>query len=121
MIDEYVRYDYWRALVARVDPPSLADWIAALRPEWMSSAACRGDGPAEFVPARGQSIARARALCSECSVRAECLAYALADSDIVGVWGGTTTQERSALRRQAAENAKRPATLAGRSQVPQTA
>jgi WhiB family redox-sensing transcriptional regulator len=40
-----------------------------------------------------------RAVCATCPVRAECLAEALADPEAVGVWAGTTVEERAALRR----------------------
>jgi hypothetical protein len=43
----------------------------------------------------------AKAVCAACVVRGECLAYALADPDLVGVWGGTSHAERRALRRAA--------------------
>jgi len=52
-----------------------------------------------FFPARGQSIAEARACCGRCLVERECREYALADDSIVGVWGGTSTQQREQLRR----------------------
>jgi Transcription factor WhiB len=41
------------------------------------------------------------ALSSTCLCDKECLAYALADSELTGVWGGTTTQERKRLRKAA--------------------
>jgi hypothetical protein len=31
-------------------------------------------------------------------VRAECLAYALGDETLGGIWGGTTQQQRNRLR-----------------------
>ena len=34
--------------------------------------------------------------------REECLAYALADKDLVGMWGGTTERERREMRRPVA-------------------
>jgi WhiB family redox-sensing transcriptional regulator len=60
----------------------------------MVRAQCRGEDPALFFPALGANAAKARALCSICPVRLECLAYALADVDTGGIWGGTTQQER---------------------------
>ena len=81
-------------------------WLASLtrRPEWHSRAACRGAGTSAFVLARGANaavMARARAICSTCSVTVECLDYALADSDAVGIWGGTTGTERRQIRMDA--------------------
>jgi len=41
-------------------------------------------------------------LCRRCDVRAECLAYALADPHLVGYWGGTTERERAGMRQKKA-------------------
>ena len=78
-------------------------WLAELtrRPQWHAEAACRGTDPNAFIPARGANgalVARARAICATCPVTEECLAYAMADSDCVGIWSGTTAQERRAMR-----------------------
>ena len=52
----------------------------------------------EFFPGCGQSVEPAEALCRACLCRADCLAFALADPDAVGVWGGTSPRERARLR-----------------------
>ena len=78
---------------------------APLRPA--PNAGCRvrraeaqGSGP---TSTRGTSSnAPAKAVCSGCPVRVECLAYALAEPQLQGVWGGTSDTERRALRRHAA-------------------
>jgi hypothetical protein len=38
---------------------------------------------------------------ARCGVRRECLDYALAEPDTVGIWGGSTGSERRAMRRDA--------------------
>lgn len=85
------------------DPSDPYIWLASLtrRPEWHADAACRGAGTTGFIIGRGANAAvmsRARAVCSTCPVTVECLDYALADPDAVGVWGGTTAQQRRAMR-----------------------
>ena len=80
--------------------PDLADLIQ--RPEWFSQAGCRGADLAPYFPSRGASAEHARAVCHTCMVRRECLDYALADPDLVGVWGGTSARERAAMRRAVA-------------------
>ena len=56
-------------------------------------------GPdAEFVNARKVRVAEAKAICARCPARAACLAYALADSDLRGVWGGVSERERRRMR-----------------------
>jgi WhiB family redox-sensing transcriptional regulator len=39
----------------------------------------------------------AKDVCSRCPVRAECLAFALANGEEFGVWGGMDPDERFAL------------------------
>jgi WhiB family transcriptional regulator, redox-sensing transcriptional regulator len=79
---------------------------------WWQHAACRGqDASAFFAPAyferRAEKLAReavAKAFCSRCPVRDECLEYALTKRDPHGVWGGLNEMERRAvLRRRARE------------------
>ena len=54
-----------------------------------------------FFPSVGASSTKAREICSACPVRQECLDFAMADNELTGVWGGTTTQERKRLRTSA--------------------
>ena len=48
---------------------------------------------------RGRDDA-ARAICSGCPVIEHCLAYALDNPELEGVWGGMTTRERDHYRRR---------------------
>jgi WhiB family transcriptional regulator, redox-sensing transcriptional regulator len=68
------------------------------RPSWQAQAACRGTGVDPYFPARGTSTEPAKSTCAVCSVREPCLAYALADPEIVGVWGATSAKERARMR-----------------------
>ncbi len=68
------------------------------RPEWMDRAACKGMPTATFFETSTVKIAEAMKVCVLCPVRAGCLAHALAHSDMVGVFGGTTTDDRRRLR-----------------------
>jgi WhiB family redox-sensing transcriptional regulator len=88
--------------------PDVNEWFAQLcrRPWWHSEAACRGTDPSTFVLGRGANaavMARARAICDRCTVSEQCLDFALADPDAVGVWAGTTGTERRLLRRDATD------------------
>ena len=76
--------------------PSIED--LAQRPAWMARAACRGADPALFFPGLGATTTTARAICATCSVRQECLEYALADPMNSGVWAGLSERERRKLR-----------------------
>jgi WhiB family transcriptional regulator, redox-sensing transcriptional regulator len=76
--------------------PDLSELLG--RPGWMEQGACRSEDRSAFFPLLGGNAAKARALCSACPVRQQCLAYAMADAEIAGVWGGTTERERRKLR-----------------------
>jgi WhiB family redox-sensing transcriptional regulator len=78
------------------DFPSLEDLTN--RPAWMERGACRGEDRDLFFPVLGASTARAKAVCSGCPVRSECLDYATADPEIAGIWGGTSAKQRQKLR-----------------------
>jgi WhiB family redox-sensing transcriptional regulator len=74
---------------------------------WRYFAACRGEDPELFQPISETGpallqIAEAKAVCAHCPVAEQCLQEALAGGE-VGVWGGTTEDERRViLRRRAA-------------------
>lgn len=74
--------------------------------EWRSEAACRDTDPDLFFPVGTtgpaiEQIDAAKAVCRECEAQAECLEYALATNQDSGIWGGTSEEERRALRRRA--------------------
>lgn len=64
---------------------------------WTQRAACQDHDPAWFFPPRGGDTRRALAICNDCAVRPECLAYALVAGERFGIWGGTTQRERRRL------------------------
>ncbi|MFD3728866.1 WhiB family transcriptional regulator [Streptomyces sp. NPDC058671] len=67
---------------------------------WVEHAACRAEDPeALFVQGNPQQ-SRAKAVCTGCPVRTECLAEALDNRIEFGVWGGMTERERRALLRR---------------------
>jgi WhiB family redox-sensing transcriptional regulator len=92
----------WMMSTRSVDQslPDLSELLG--RPEWMERAACRGEDPALFFPSVGGNAAKARTICAACSVRQECLSYALADPESAGVWGGIAERERRRLARAVA-------------------
>lgn len=67
--------------------------------DWSARGACRTTDPDElFVEGAAQN--RAKAVCTGCLVRTECLADALDNRVEFGVWGGMTERERRALLRR---------------------
>lgn len=65
--------------------------------DWAQRAACRGADTATWFPEPREPADAAKAVCAGCSVRDECLAYALASRQRFGVWGGLSAQERRKL------------------------
>ena len=73
------------------------------RANWRDTAACRDADPDLFFPigttgpARRQ-IREAKRVCRTCPAQTHCLAWALDNRVTDGVWGGTTGEERRAMR-----------------------
>lgn len=71
--------------------------------DWRHSAACVGQDPELFQPPTDEGalfeaqVAAAKAVCTRCPVRAECLVFALAMLPF-GIAGGLTEQERNQVR-----------------------
>ncbi|MEY9997806.1 WhiB family redox-sensing transcriptional regulator [Streptomyces sp. V4I8] len=66
---------------------------------WSKQAACSGGDPDDLF-VEGTAQHRAKAVCTGCLVRTECLAYALDHRIEHGVWGGMTERERRAVLRR---------------------
>ena len=73
--------------------------------EWQLRAACRGPQSTVFFPPasaerRDEKRFRerhAKAICDTCTVRDECLSYALTIREQHGIWGGLNESERRDL------------------------
>ncbi|MGH9150624.1 MAG: WhiB family transcriptional regulator [Acidimicrobiales bacterium] len=73
--------------------------------EWRQRAACRNVEVDLFFPIgvtgpAVEHIAAAKAVCAGCAVRSDCLEFAITTNQEFGVWGGTSEEERRALRRE---------------------
>jgi WhiB family redox-sensing transcriptional regulator len=74
--------------------------------QWQLKAACRGPQAAVFFPPtsperRDEKRFRernAKAICEMCSVRSDCLSYALTIREQHGIWGGLSESERRELQ-----------------------
>lgn len=75
---------------------------AATALDWMTDAACAEVGTDMFFPEKGGSTKPAKDVCRRCDVVAECLEYALSNSEEQGIYGGTSPQERRKLAKAAA-------------------
>lgn len=82
--------------------------LARVEATWRGGAQCQGESAGLFFPpssceSREERQAReqaARALCTRCEVREQCLEYALYVQEPHGIWGGLTELERRRLLRQ---------------------
>jgi WhiB family redox-sensing transcriptional regulator len=67
-------------------------------PNWMRDALCLEYHDVEFFTERGKDPRPAKVVCSRCTVRDDCLAYALEHRIDYGIWGGMSAHERAKLR-----------------------
>ncbi len=72
--------------------------------DWRNEAACRNEDPELFFPigSTGPAVEQAdqaKQVCMTCTVREDCLEYALASNQDAGIWGGLTEDERRTLKR----------------------
>lgn len=65
---------------------------------WQMDAPCAQTDPEIFFPEDKQDVRLAKTICRTCPVTAQCLAFAMENSETFGVWGGTTARERQILR-----------------------
>ncbi|MGH3166515.1 MAG: WhiB family transcriptional regulator, partial [Trebonia sp.] len=77
---------------------------------WREAGACLTADPDLFFPietgnAAARKIVKARQICARCQVRQQCLDFAMRTGETHGIWGGTTPEERTRIRR--ARTAKR--------------
>lgn len=76
------------------------------RVDWRHDAACRAEDPELFFPIGNTGpallqIEEAKAVCRRCPVIEPCLKWALETGQDSGVWGGTSEDERRAIKRRA--------------------
>lgn len=77
--------------------------------DWRHRAKCREVDPELFFPIGNTGpallqIEEAKAVCRQCPVLEPCLEWALSTGQDAGVWGGTSEDERRALKRQRVRN-----------------
>lgn len=74
--------------------------------DWRDRALCLDEDPELFFPIgttgpATTQIDQAKIVCQRCPVMQDCLSWALETGQETGVWGGTSQDERRALRRGA--------------------
>ncbi len=72
--------------------------------DWRHHALCRDEDPELFFPIgttgpAAAQVEEAKLVCARCTVTQDCLDWALDSGQDSGVWGGTSEDERRALKR----------------------
>lgn len=77
----------------------LLDVFAALPGEWVHEALCAQVDPDLFFPEQGCAShgVKAKKICAQCPVKAECQAYAVENKELYGIWGGDGEKQRRPL------------------------
>lgn len=93
---------------------NLADLLGGNTAEWMENPGRKcatspdldpkeaGEFADWWFPTEVRGVAATK-LCGGCPVINECLAYALTNPEVEGIWGGTTDNGRAILRRKAGD------------------
>lgn len=97
--------DAWRSILVDLAATGADRWpetgpsplTALARPAWQRDGACLEHPELDWFAGRADDQAAAKAVCAGCLVRPDCLAFAIEHREL-GVWGGTTPQERRAMR-----------------------
>ena len=87
-------------------------------PGWWFAGLCAQTDPEVFFPEKGGSVREAKAVCTGCPVRAQCLEHALAHDERFGVWGGLSERERRRLKTTATHRSTASRPAARRAGVP---
>lgn len=78
--------------------PQLHTWGTG---EWRKSAACRGADINVFFPEKGRlsvvNASKSKVFCMQCSVRFDCLKFAVDNYITVGTYGGVSPSDRRGL------------------------
>ena len=73
--------------------------------DWRHRALCLDEDPELFFPIgttwpAAVQVDEAKAVCRRCTVTEDCLTWALESGQDAGVWGGTSEDDRRALKRR---------------------
>jgi excisionase family DNA binding protein len=66
---------------------------------WRSDSECRKHPTRWWFAGGHRETLQAKGICAECPVQGPCLEFALSRADLLGIWAGTTPNERTSMRR----------------------
>lgn len=78
--------------------------MATVNNDWAESALCKGQPQEWWFPIDHNTkesrkfISQAKAICNICTIKQECLASAIENNELFGIWGGKTPAERGISR-----------------------
>ena len=84
-------------------------WVRDLELQPPSDGACIGHPTEWWFPSKSESSLqrhwrlKATAVCNQCSVRQECLDYAIEAEEVFGIWGGLSASAREVEARKRRE------------------
>ncbi len=81
-----------------MDIPAFNAPVLDERP-WAVFSACREADPGMFFASTRDDERAALVVCSTCTVKGDCLDFAVDSRERFGVWGGTTERERKRMMR----------------------
>ena len=85
----------WLGLPALIPAEEIEGELA-----WQVDALCAQTDPEAFFPEKGGSTRDAKKVCAACTVKQECLDYALGNDERFGIWGGLSERERRKLKKK---------------------
>lgn len=98
--NDYMKAYRMKRKPALEDALDTAELIQEGDTSWVEFGACKGEDITIFFPVRGDNSAvqQAKVICNTCTVKSECLAYALRTDQEAGVWGGASGRERREMQ-----------------------
>lgn len=84
----------------------MAEFLNNASRDWIEDAHCRNTklDTDLFFPERGASARLAEQLCGPCTVKTECLRFALDNNEWMGIWGGKSGRERRIIKQLEAKS-----------------
>lgn len=74
-------------------------YVESLTSQWMQEGSCRNTTIFIVLADTKSEKEQSKKVCRDCTVKSECLDYALANNE-QGIWGGTTDKDRRNIKRQ---------------------
>jgi len=98
--EKRMNYDVRAAIKNAAAPKTSTRGTANTDLSWQADALCAQTNPEAFFPAKGDHNVEAKKICGACDVKKQCLTYALANDENIGIWGGLSAIERRRLTKQ---------------------